>query len=71
MSCSSPCSIINFFQMSNPRVDISKYLSNKVEGKNAHGLCRVCMAKVYWTTQKLLSHKRGGNCTGQCEPSRS
>jgi hypothetical protein len=53
--------------MSNPRVDISNYLSNKAEGKNAHGLCRVWKAKVYWTTQKPLSHKRGGICTGQSQ----
>jgi hypothetical protein len=53
---------------------ISKYLTKNPLRKGTissdtelvdYGTCKVCQSEVYWSSQKLGSHKRGGRCTGQ------
>ena len=43
--------------------EIETYLMRKTAGK--YGTCKVCAKSVYWSRQKLGSHKRSGNCSGQ------
>lgn len=42
---------------------IANYLTNKDTSR--YGVCKLCGTQVYWTRQKVQSHKRSGNCVEQ------
>ena len=47
--------------MEEPRYKLTDYLENRVLIKNT-GTCKSCGKSVYWSREKVNSHKRSKNC---------